>query len=83
MAIDVKEMTDPEYGQPEPRVVKITGEQEIATDLVVVQNRKIKIGMGQRNEEKVLKFAADQALSGASKKIKRIKKKRMSKGLRY
>ncbi len=29
----------PAYGQPEPGVVEITGEQEIAPDLVVVPNR--------------------------------------------
>ena len=31
----------PEYGQPEPGVVEITGEQEIAPDLVVVPNRHL------------------------------------------
>jgi len=29
----------PAYGQPEPGMVEITGEQEIAPDLVVVPNR--------------------------------------------
>src|SRR6266566_8613394 len=69
----------PEYGQPEPGVVEITGEQEIAPDLVVVPNRHLDLvpnigviggthsvlvvetGMGLRNAEKVLKFAADYA----------------------
>src|SRR6266480_7891931 len=31
----------PAYGQPEPGVVEITGEQEVARDLVVVPNRHI------------------------------------------
>jgi glyoxylase-like metal-dependent hydrolase (beta-lactamase superfamily II) len=69
----------PEYDQPEPGVVEITGEQEIAPDLVVVPNRHLDLvpnigviggthsvlvvetGMGPRNAEKVLKFAAGYA----------------------
>ena len=69
----------PEYDQPEPGVVEITGEQEIPPDLVVVPNRHaqlvpnigviggahsvlvVETGMGPRNAEKVLKFAADHA----------------------
>ncbi len=69
----------PAYGQPEPGVVEITGEQEIAPDLVVVPNRHmdlvpnigviggthsvlvVETGMGPRNAEKVLKFAASRA----------------------
>jgi glyoxylase-like metal-dependent hydrolase (beta-lactamase superfamily II) len=69
----------PENGQPEPGVVEITGEQEIAPDLVVVPNRHLDLvpnigviggthsvlvvetGMGPRNAEKVLKFAAGYA----------------------
>src|SRR5690349_24624665 len=69
----------PEYDQPEPGVIEITGEREIAPDLVVVPNRHldlvpnigviggthsvlvVEIGMGPRNAEKVLKFAAGYA----------------------
>lgn len=68
----------PEYDQPDP-VVQITGQAEIARDLVVVPNRHVQLvpnigviggthsvlvvetGMGPRNAEKVLKFAADYA----------------------
>src|SRR5256885_16144483 len=42
VALDVKRRClMPEYGQPEPGVVEITGEQEIAPDLVVVPNRHL------------------------------------------
>ena len=69
----------PEYDQPEPGVVEITGELQIAPDLVVVPNRHLDLvpnigviggthsvlvvetGMGIRNAEKVLKFAAGYA----------------------
>ena len=69
----------PEYDQPEPGVVEITGELQIAPDLVVVPNRHLDLvpnigviggthsvlvvetGMGPRNAEKVLKFAAGYA----------------------
>jgi glyoxylase-like metal-dependent hydrolase (beta-lactamase superfamily II) len=69
----------PDYDQPEPGVVEMTGEQEIGPDLVVVPNRQmdlvpnigviggdhsvlvVETGMGPRNAEKVLKFAAGYA----------------------
>src|SRR5580704_9048819 len=61
--------------EPEPGVVEITGELQIAPDLVVVPNRHLDLvpnigviggthsvlvetGMGPRNAEKVLTFAA-------------------------
>jgi glyoxylase-like metal-dependent hydrolase (beta-lactamase superfamily II) len=69
----------PEYDQPEPGVVEITGVKEIAPDLLVVPDRHVLLvpniaviggtdavlvvetGLGPRNAEKVLKFAADRA----------------------
>src|SRR5207247_11071330 len=65
--------------EPEPGVVEITDELQIAPDLVVVPNRHLDLvpnigviggthsvlvvetGMGPRNAEKVLTFAADYA----------------------